>query len=342
MREHGQVAAMLAEYGAAVRGPLFAYLAGDDARGQLRDLMAEYPRRGGRAFRPGLCIATARAFGATTEDALCSAAAIELLHNAMLVHDDIEDESLERRGRPALHVSHGVAVALNAGDALALRSLRPLLDNRDRLGARLALKILEETERTAQETAEGQALELGWRRDNAVDVDERDYLEMVLKKTAWLTTIHPMRVGACIGSRGSADLEPFVRFGFLLGAAFQIQDDVLNLIGDAAAYGKELDGDIREGKRTLMLIHLLAHADPDERAAIVAMLARPRGAWCDHEVRWVRQRMDHHGSLDAARQTASALAGAAQHEFERAFADVRASRDREFVAALPTWVIERS
>jgi geranylgeranyl diphosphate synthase type II len=338
----GLVAGMLAEYATAVRGPLFAYLADGEPRGRLHELMLEYPRRGGRAFRPGLCVATARAFGATTEDAVCSAAAIELLHNAMLVHDDIEDESLERRGRPALHVSHGVALALNAGDALALRSLRPLLDNRARLGARLALKILEETERTAQETAEGQALELGWRRDNIVDVDERDYLEMVLKKTAWLTTIHPMRVGACIGSRGAADLEPFIRFGFLLGAAFQIQDDVLNLIGDAAAYGKELDGDIREGKRTLMLIHLLAHADADERARIVALLGRPRGLWQTDEVRWVRARMDVHGSIDAARQSASALAGAAQHECERAFAGVRPSRDRDFVAALPTWVIERS
>src|SRR5580700_2260923 len=140
---------------------------------------------------------------------------------------------------------------------LSLLSMRPLLDNRRRLGPWLSLRILEETERMARESAEGQAMELGWRRDNVTGVTEADYLEMVLKKTCWLATIHPSRVGALIGTGGAAPLEPFIRFGFLVGAAFQIQDDLLNLVGDAQAYGKELGGDIREGKRTLMLIHLL-------------------------------------------------------------------------------------
>ena len=94
----------------------------------------------------------------------------------------------------------------------------------------------------AWESAEGQAMELGWRRDNASDLTDADYLVMVLKKTCWLATIHPCRVGALIGSRGRADLEPFIRFGFFLGAAFQIQDDLLNLVADDR-YGKEINGD---------------------------------------------------------------------------------------------------
>ena len=87
----------LEQYGAAARSVLFDYLPPADGS-QLYTLCGEYPRRGGRAMRPSLCIATARAFGARTEDALCTAAAIELLHNAMLIHDDIEDESEKRRG----------------------------------------------------------------------------------------------------------------------------------------------------------------------------------------------------------------------------------------------------
>ena len=101
-------------------------------------------------------------------------------------------------------------------------SLRPLLDNVPNIGAQLALRILSETERMAWETAEGQAMELGWRRDNSTNLGDGDYLVMVLKKTCWLGVIYPARVGALIGSRGSAPLEQFIRFGFFLGAAFQI------------------------------------------------------------------------------------------------------------------------
>src|SRR5262245_65838620 len=123
-------------------------------------------------LRSSLCIAAARAFGAQRDDALQSAAAIELLHNAFLVHDDVEDQSDERRGQPTLHVLHGVPVAVNVGDALTLLGLRALIDNRATLGDRLALRVLEEAARMASETVEGQAMELGWRRDNAVHLTE--------------------------------------------------------------------------------------------------------------------------------------------------------------------------
>jgi geranylgeranyl diphosphate synthase type II len=336
------VTAVLREYGEATREVLFAYLPTAEPRRYLYDLLPEYPKRGGRSFRPSLCIATARAFGAPMEMALRTAASIELVHNAMLIHDDIEDESEQRRGKPALHVTEGVPLAINAGDMLALLAMRPLLDNRPWLGPDLSLRILEETERMARESAEGQAFELGWRRDNVSDVGESDYLLMVLKKTCWLTTIHPSRMGALIGSRGAIDLDQCVRFGFFLGAAFQIQDDLLNLDGDAHAYGKELGGDIWEGKRTLMLIHLLCHASPAERRRIRAMLVRPRERRSNADVAWVRERMDAHGSIGYARQVANGLAGAAQHEFQALYGGLPDSRDKRFLEALPAWVIERN
>src|SRR3989442_14763646 len=118
-------------------------------------------------LRPSLCIATSSAFGAGLEDAVRSAVAIELPHNAFLVHDDVEDESDERRGRPTLHALHGVPLAVNVGDALTLLGLRALMDNRLRLGPWLTLRILEEAERMARETVEGQAGEVGWRAGNA-------------------------------------------------------------------------------------------------------------------------------------------------------------------------------
>jgi geranylgeranyl diphosphate synthase, type II len=264
------------------------------------------------------------------------------MHNAFLVHDDVEDESEERRGQPALHVKHGIPIAVNVGDALAVTSLRPLIANHARLGKRLSFRILEEAERMARESVEGQSIELAWRRSNAIDLQESDYLLMILKKTCWYTTIYPCRVGALIGTRDRIDLEPFVRFGFFLGAAFQIQDDLLNLTGDHLKYGKELEGDIAEGKRTLMLIHVLQRADADERAELRRILGlerRERGAVA---IAWIRQRMDQHGSIEYARQIAHGLAGAAQHEFDAIFANVADSRDKQFLRSLSTWVLARA
>lgn len=333
---------LLAEYGAATRALLFRYLPDGEPKRYLYDLVADYPLRGGRALRPSLCIATTCVFGGEMEEAIATAASIELLHNALLVHDDIEDESLTRRGKPTMHRLWGVPIAINVGDTLSLLSLRPLLDNRHILGSWLAMRIIEEAERTARESAEGQAIELGWRHDNIVQLSEPDYLVMVLKKTCWLTTIFPSRVGALIGTGGGIDLDPFVRFGFLLGAAFQIQDDVLNLIGDQAAYGKELDGDIHEGKRTLMIIRLLERADEDERRRITEILSLPRQERTAAHVRWVRARMDAYGCIDYAREVASGLAGAARTEFSATYGHLPPSRDKDFIEDLVTWVIERT
>jgi geranylgeranyl diphosphate synthase, type II len=340
--ERTLVSSMLREYGEATRALLFQYLPSEEPRRYLYDLAADYPRRGGRSFRPSLCIATARAFGSPMEMALRTAVSVEMIHNAMLIHDDVEDESEQRRGKPAMHVAEGVAIAVNVGDFLSLLAMRPLLDNRNILGPEMSLRILEETERMARESAEGQAFELGWRRDNVTTVSEADYLLMVLKKTCWLGTIHPSRVGALIGARGAVDLDGFIRFGFFLGAAFQIQDDLLNLDGDIVAYGKELGGDIREGKRTLMLIHLLENCNKSQRARLCAILGQPRDKRTDEDVVWVRTCMDDYGSLDYARQVAHGLAGAAQYEFDHLYGHLPESRDKQFLRALPVWVIERS
>ena len=332
----------LEEYGAAARSRMREYLRDRQSHHAFYELVSDYPERGGRSLRASLCLATARAFGAPPTDALNSAVALELLHNAFLVHDDLEDESEERRGRPTLHLRHGAPLAINAGDALAVLSLRPLIDNVGALGSRLALRILEEAERMARESVEGQALELWWRQHHVIDLGEADYLRMVLKKTCWYTTIYPMRVGALIGTRDGVELDGYLHFGFFVGAAFQIQDDLLNLVGDEASYGKERDGDIWEGKRTLMLIHLLNAMEPEARDRLSRVLGRSRVERTREEVQWVREQMDQYGSIDYARQVAHGLAGAAMHEFALAFTDVPDSPDKDFLAALPTRVIERA
>ena len=333
---------VLDRYGRLTAEVLRGYLPDQEPRAQLWDLVADYPGRGGKAIRPSLCLATCAAFGGEVDEALPSAAAIELLHNAFLVHDDVEDGSELRRGQPTLHERHGVPLAVNAGDALVLLAAAPLRDNRDRLGARMAAAVAEEFDRMARHTVEGQAIELGWRSDATVELTPDDYLDLIMRKTCWYTTVHPMRVGALIGSWGRADLDSLVRFGFYLGAAFQIRDDLLNLVGDEARYGKELCGDLLEGKRTLMLNHVLSASRGTERDELVAYLRRDRAQRTEADVELVMASMRRHGSLEFASEFARGIAEAAHGAFEEAFSEVPDGPDRAFIEAMIPWMLDRA
>ena len=143
--------------------------------------------------------------GGSRLQALNSAVAIELLHNAFLVHDDVQDGSEVRRGHPTLLKEHGVPIAVNVGNATNLIALRRLMENREILGAQASWQIMEETERMMTYSLEGQALELGWIRDNVCDLAERDYMQMCLKKTSWYSFIYPMRVGALVARPGATE-----------------------------------------------------------------------------------------------------------------------------------------
>jgi geranylgeranyl diphosphate synthase type II len=312
------------------------------ARAQyLGTLLSDYPSRTAKALRPSLCLATCEAFGAALDKALQSAVAIELLHNAFLIHDDIEDGSLLRRGRPTLHRIHGIPLALNAGDALALHALGALRKNIDPLGARVAERVLAEFDFMSRQTVAGQALELGWARDGRLDLSPDDYLDLVMKKTCWYTTVLPLRVGALIGSDGSADLEPMISCGFHLGAAFQIRDDILNLTGDVALYGKERFGDLREGKRTLILIHLLAAADPADFAWLSAYLRREPAERRSPDVGRVFELMLSYGSIAFAAEFANGVARSAGAAMEDAFAGLPDTNARRFLRELVPFMVER-
>ena len=282
-----------------------------------------------------------RAHGGSTDDTLDSAVAIELLHNAFMIHDDIEDDSLIRRGRPTLHAEHGVPIALNVGDALSFLSLGPLLDNAHRLGHEVAWMIMHEFFEVVARTIEGQAIELGWMRDHVFELDERDYLRMVLLKTCWYTTILPCRVGK-LAATGSIGADDHVRFGTYFGTAFQVRDDVLNLDGDLSAYGKEIGGDIREGKRTIMLLHLLDACSDSERSEVVELYRRPRELRSDLDVSRVIDLIRAHGSIAHAAASSNGLAGAALAQFDGDFGHLPDSDDKRFLRELVVHLASRT
>ncbi|MEX5720833.1 polyprenyl synthetase family protein [Geodermatophilus maliterrae] len=331
----------LAHYRDLTYDALLGQLPTREPRRYLYDLIAGQLSHAGKGLRPALCIATCRAFGGSTEQALPSAVSIELLHNAFLVHDDIEDGSLYRRNEAALYVEEGVPIALNVGDAMNVLSIGSLIENIPVLGADLSYRVFHEAQHLILQSVEGQALELGWTRDNVVDLTEDDYLRVVLKKTCWYTAIHPCRIGALIGTAGAVDADRFNLFGFLLGAAFQIQDDVLNLIGDQGRYGKEILGDIWEGKRTLMLVHALRECTADEREELRRVFSVGRDRRTERDVDWVFRLFQRHGSIDFARAALRQVVHAAQDEFDDAYRDAPGVADRDFIRRLIPYLGDR-
>lgn len=303
--------------------------------------MREYPSRPAKSLRPALCLSAGRVFGANSDDLLGIAVAIELLHNAFLVHDDVADGSEMRRGRPTLASSHGIAAAVNAGDGLAVVAGQVLRRATRRFDRDLADLVWAEFDTMAMRTLEGQASEVGWQLDNVEDLRPADYLNLIMHKTCWYTTIHPLRVGAMVGSHGTADLAPLVRFGFHFGAAFQIRDDLLNLIGDERLYGKEILGDLYEGKRTLTLVHLMAAATGADRDLVRDYLRRSRSERSGELVRSVRTLMDEYGSIDFTREYAEGILLVAEDYFEQAFAEAQPGPDLDFLRALVPYVWAR-
>lgn len=332
---------MLASYGAETLKGIHHYIPDKEPRTYLYNLMAEYPRRGGKGFRPGLCIATCKAFGGNQEDASNTAVCLELLHNAFLIHDDVEDESFFRRNKPTLHQSTNNAIAINVGDAMQVLGLYPLFNNRKILGDKLAMQIYLEVQQMVTESVEGQAMELGWRKDNTSHLTEADYLRMILKKTCWYTCMHPIRIGAIIGTRGRINPDKFDRLGYFMGTSFQIQDDVLNLIADVEKYGKEIAGDILEGKRTLMLIHLMENCSTDELRKISKFLSVSIRERSEAEALEILELMHKYKSITYAKKTAQYLAGAALKEFYTLFSHLPDSEDKTLIESIIVYMINR-
>jgi geranylgeranyl diphosphate synthase type II len=319
--------------------------------GGLYELMLDYPLRGGKGLGPALCVATCRALGGTIEGVLRSAAALELYHNAFLVHDDVEDGSEKRRNEPTLHRLHGVPIAVNVGDGMLALAMQPLLENVELLGLGRTLRILQTVARMARESVEGQMLELDWIRRGDWTPSDRGYFRMVYKKSAYYSFMTPTTIGAIAAGATRGEIAGLRRFAAPLGIAFQIQDDVLNLMGEEARYGKEIGGDLWEGKHTLVLIHALRCAAPAERARGLEIL-RKRRPLLDEEaresqvrtrrdVRFLKHLIDAYRSIEYARRRSREWALRASRAFGRVSSSWPESVHREFLAELVEFVVDR-
>jgi geranylgeranyl diphosphate synthase type I len=230
-------------------------------------------RRGlqGKRLRPAIAMLAAQSVGGSPEAAAPLAAAIELLHNFTLIHDDVQDRSPNRRHRATVWRIWGDAQAINAGDALFAASHLTLLNTPlTAVSAETLIELTRQFNRTTTDIVRGQVLDLSY--EGRSDVTPVQYLEMISGKTAAILGF-AARGGAIVGGANAALSGRFADFGEALGIGFQIRDDLLGIWGEDAATGKSRGDDIRRRKQSLPILLLRARASEDDTARLDALYA---------------------------------------------------------------------
>jgi geranylgeranyl diphosphate synthase type II len=220
---------------------------------------------GGKRIRPVLCLLGNELFNDIHADAFEVAKAIELFHNFTLVHDDMMDEANLRRGKTTVHVKYDMNTALLVGDVMIIRAYEYL----QKIQPSYLPKILQLFNQTAREVCEGQQLDMDYSKMDQVTME--DYIQMITLKTSVLLAAS-LEMGAIIGGAGENNCKQLYEFGKKIGIAFQIQDDYLDAFGDAAIFGKEAGGDIKQNKKTFLLLHALTVANPDQLQELKQLL----------------------------------------------------------------------
>jgi len=282
-----------------------------------RQIVSDYPRRQGKYVRPTLLLLTTQAMGFSQKKALKTAAAMQISEDWLLIHDDIEDGSLSRRGKPTLHQLYGEELAINAGDALHILMWKILADNFPLVGYKKALAVEDEFYRMLGRTALGQTVEIKWTQENRLDLKDSDIFFILDGETSYYTIAGPMRLGAILAGASEGQLNLLYQFGQYLGRCFQIRDDLLDLTSDFSGLKKQQGNDIYEGKRTIMLAHLLRSAKGEDRKNLLEILAKERDEKSKKEVFGVIEMMKKYGSFAYGEELAKKLAQKARDFFER-------------------------
>ena len=295
---------------------------------------------GGKRVRPVLALLGAEAVGGRAEEALSVAVAVELFQSAALIHDDIADESELRRGEPCLYRTAGTGLAINAGDLALTRVFEVVLAD-ESLDPERKVRALAELVRMERHTLEGQALDLGWVHDGRWDVSPDDYLYMVTSKTSWYTVASPLCLGALVGGGSDEAARGLLDLGISAGIAFQLQDDLLNLVGDASAQGKDFRSDVTEGKRTLAVVWALEHLDAADRAELVALLDTHPTAPADLEGAVLLIELG--GGIERCRELARELAADAKRQADALLEAGHISVEaRDLLVSMADFFVERA
>ncbi len=287
--------------------------------------IGEYLRAGGgKRLRPALLLLSCKLLKYSGQGAIKLGAVVEMIHTATLVHDDIIDEAVTRRGRPSANTQWGNSKCVLAGDWLYMQAFKVSLQERN-------FQVLDALIDLTQAMVEGELLQIE-RLGKAITIDE--HFELIHRKTAFLFSVC-MKLGAILARASESDQQKLADYGRNLGMAFQIVDDVLDLTASEEVLGKPVASDLREGKATMAVLHALEHCTPAERATIETVLCN--GGFNGIAPADIVSILRRHGSIDAAYMRANNFAKAAR-EAICTFPD---SEIKRVLLWVPEFVVER-
>ena len=287
--------------------------------------------RGGKRFRPALTFLACESVGGRRDEAVGAAASVELLHNMTLIHDDIEDRSELRRGKPCIHIIYGVPEAINVGDAMLIKVFE--VANSSEIPRERSRRLVAQVAKRAYAITWGQAFEFSmWKRK---EFAEDEVIRLLRNKTGALTGLST-EAGAIVGGGTEEQINVLGKFGETVGIGFQIIVDVLNVAGEAKEYGKEIGGDIREGKKTLLAAHLLKTANAGDRRAFGRLLGKQKIT--KSETRRAIHLYEKYGSIDYAKAQAQSYL----QEALTALDSVPTSGARESLRSVAKFLVSRT
>jgi len=287
--------------------------------------IGEYLREGGgKRIRPALLLLSAKLCGYEGTGAIRLGSVVEIVHTATLVHDDIIDEALIRRGRPSANTRWGNSKCVLAGDWLYMQAFKIALEEHN-------FKVLDLLIGLTQQMVEGELMQM---EKLGKAISQAEHLDLIYRKTACLFSVS-MKLGAVLGRANEADEDRLGEYGRNLGLAFQIVDDVLDLTASEDVLGKPVASDLREGKVTMAVIHALDHCTSAERKIIETVLEERSFTSVTH--RDVLDILERYGSVDYAMSSANEHAEQAR----RAIAHFPDSEIKRALLWIPDFVVGR-
>lgn len=281
--------------------------------GWLDDNLRTISQYRGKRFRPILCILAYYSLSGVYDKALPAAAAIELIHNFSLIHDDIEDRDEERRHRHTVWKLWGEAQAINAGDGMhVLANLAALRLKDKNVTDSTIVEVIQILNETVMFLCEGQYLDISF--EDRTDVSTKEYLDMIYRKTAALIEAS-LGVGSLLATTDEAIIKRFRKFGRDMGMAFQIRDDIIGTWGDTENTGKPKGSDIFNKKKTLPVVYTFENSSGNEKRALLKIYGKEKLS--ESDVEFIIDVMDKKGAYDYAQSTASEFEESAMKELKK-------------------------
>ncbi len=254
---------------------------------------------GGKRIRPALCLLTTELLGEDIKKAMNFALAVEIMHNYLLLHDDVMDGDKFRRDKPTVWVKYGIPNAVNSGDYMIAKAYEIIL--KSDLPIETIKKLEEAFTLTLLRTGEGQALDVNLRADE--HFTEEKYMELAKGKTGHYL-VCPIVGGAIIAGASQEVIDELWKLGGNIGTAFQIRDDIIDL---TEGKGRPPGCDIREGKPGILYAHALRNANPEEKKKLVEIMKKPRDETTDEDIQWVKKLYEKYGTIEYAQKKAEEL-----------------------------------